>query len=54
MTEVTQHSAIHKVMPENFKIKFRTRYTKTAEAIKMEKQSDLLNEKQQQVPIMVF
>ena len=56
MTEVTQHSAIHKVMPENFKIKFRTRYTKTAEAIciKMAKQSDLLNEKQQQIPIMVF
>ena len=32
-TETTLHSSIHPIKAENFKIKFRTRYTKTAEAM---------------------
>ena len=55
-TEITLRSSIHPIKEENFKTKFRTRYTKTAEAmyIKSMPSSNLLNDNRQQIPILVF
>ena len=52
-TEVTQHE--HKPAGDNFKIVFRTRFTKTAEALFIQSfPSNLLNEKDKQIPLLLF
>ena len=53
-TEVSSHN--HSPDYSNFKILFRTRFTKTAEAllIKAAPQELLLNEMEKQIPILVF
>ena len=53
-TEVTTHN--HCPKKEDFKVLLRTRFTKTAEAIfiKSSPRQVLLNEKEQQVPILLF
>ena len=55
-TEVTKHSLVHPASKDNFFISLRTKYTKTAEAmfLKVSDASNILNEKEQQVPLYVF